>query len=286
MTTMPEAGSRSDRALLPRKSIVIPTLAAAALLAVPVSSQAAPLPTVGAAAGHAAKPTIVLVHGAFADSSSWNDVIAKLERRGYPVLAVANPLRDLAGDAAYLSSVLDTIPGPVVLVGHSYGGAVITDGAVGHANVKALVYIAAFAPDQGESALQLTGEHPGSLLPASLVVRAFPGGQDAYIDQTAFQKVFAADVPAVQTRLMAAEQRPIALAALAGPSSTPAWRTIPSWDLVAGADQAIPPAAELAMAQRAHAHTVTIPGASHAVAVSHPGDVAELIETAARATAS
>jgi pimeloyl-ACP methyl ester carboxylesterase len=268
-----------------RKSVLIPALVAAALLAIPASSEAASTlaaPATGTAA--AAKPTIVLVHGAFADSSSWDGVIARLERAGYPVVAVANPLRDLAGDSAYLSSVLDTIPGPVVLVGHSYGGAVITDGAAGHANVKSLVYIAAFAPDQGESALGITGEYPGSQLPASLVIRPYPGGQDAYIDQAAFQKVFAADVPARQTRLMAAEQRPVAVAALAAPSSAPAWRTIPSWFLVARADQAIPPAAEQAMAQRAHSHTVTIPGASHAVAVSHPEAVADMVEAAARAT--
>lgn len=271
-----------------RKSITVPALAAAALLAIPASSEAASTLATGTGTGiatsAAAKPTIVLVHGAFADSSSWDGVIARLERAGYPVLAVANPLRDLAGDAAYLSSVLDTIPGPVVLVGHSYGGAVITDAAAGHANVKSLVYIAAFAPDQGESALGITGEYPGSQLPTSLVVRPYPGGQDAYIDQAAFQKVFAADVPARRARLMAAEQRPVALAALGAPSSAPAWRTVPSWFLVAGADQAIPPAAEQAMAQRAHGHTVTIPGASHAVAVSHPDAVADVVEAAACAT--
>ncbi|MEV0036023.1 alpha/beta hydrolase, partial [Streptomyces sp. NPDC050804] len=266
---------------------VIPALVAAALLAIPASSQAAPNPAAPAAgAVITAKPTIVLVHGAFADSSSWDGVVARLEREGYPVLGLANPLRDLPGDAAYLSGVLDTMPGPVVLVGHSYGGAVITDAAAGHANVKALVYIAAFAPDQGESSLQITGEYPGSQLPSSLVVRPFPGGgQDAYIDPAAFQKVFAADVPARETRLMAAGQRPVALAALAAPSSAPAWRTIPSWYLVAGADRAIPPAAERAMARRAHARTVTVPGASHAVPVSHPEAVANLVEAAARATA-
>lgn len=274
----------SGRALLRRKSVVIPALVAAALVAVPASSEAAPSP-LRAAAVHAVKPTIVLVHGAFADSSSWDGVVARLEREGYPVVGVANPLRDLAGDSAYLSSLLDTIPGPVVLVGHSYGGAVITDAAAGHANVKALVYVAAFAPDQGESALGITGEYPGSQLPSALVVRTFPGGQDAYIDPASFQKVFAADVPSREARLMAAAQRPVALAALGAPSSAPAWRTVPSWYLVAGADQAIPPAAEQAMAQRAHAHTVTIPGASHAVAVSHPKAVADLVEAAARATA-
>lgn len=232
------------------------------------------------------KPTIVLAHGAFADSSSWDEVVTILEGRGHRVISVAVPLRGVASDARYLSDVVRTVTGPVVLVGHSYGGAVITDAAAGHPDVKALVYVAAFAPDQGESSLGITGQYPGSQLPSSLVVRSFPGGgQDASIDQAAFRKVFAADVPAARTRLMAAEQRPVAVAALAAPSSAPAWRSIPSWYLVAGADQAIPPAAERAMAERAHAHTVTIPGASHAVSVSHPGAVADLVRAAARATA-
>ena len=266
--------------LLRRKWIVLSTLVAAALLAFPTISEAAPV------AGVPVKPkaTVVVVHGAFADSSSWNDVVAELDRQGYPVLSVANPLRDLAGDSAYLSSVLDTISGPVVLVGHSYGGAVITDGATGHTNVHALVYIAAFAPDEGESGLAILNGYPGSELPPALVVRPFPGGQDAYIDQAAFRKVFAADVSTVKARLMAVAQRPVALAAFAEPSSAPAWQTIPSWYLVAGADRAIPPAAQQAMAQRANAHTVVVPGASHAVLVSHPEATANLIEAAAQAT--
>lgn len=276
----------NPRRALPRyKRIAFLAPVAAVLLALPTYAQPALSRTAPvAAATVTAKPTVVLVHGAFADSSSWNAVIAKLEREGYPVIGVANPLRDLAGDSAYLSSVLDTIPGPVVLVGRSYGGAVITDAATGHANVKALVYIAAFAPDQGESALAILGRYPGSQLAPALVVRPFPGGQDAYIDQAAFRRVFAADVPAHQERLMAADQRPIAVAALAQASSVPAWRTIPSWFLVARADHAIPPAAEQAMAQRAHAHTVIIPSASHAVLVSHPEATTDLIEEAARAS--
>ncbi|MEE4542600.1 alpha/beta hydrolase [Streptomyces sp. V4-01] len=280
----PARPTPSGRPLLRRKRVVIPALVAAALLAVPASSDAAPNPAAHAAT-RTPKPTIVLVHGAFADSSSWDGVVTRLEREGYPVVGAANPLRDLAGDAAYVSSVVASIPGPVVLVGHSYGGAVITDAAAGHTNVKALVYIAAFAPDEGESSLGITSGYPGSQLPSSLVVRSFPGGQDAYLDQAAFRRVFAADVPAREARLMAATQRPVALAALAAPSSAPAWRTIPSWYLVAGADQAIPPAAEQAMAERAHAHTVTVKGASHAVPVSHPEAVTDLVEAAARATA-
>ncbi|MBO1330422.1 alpha/beta fold hydrolase [Streptomyces sp. VRA16 Mangrove soil] len=276
------APAASGRALSRRKGVTIAALVAA-LVAVPASTMAAP-GTSGTTATHTVKPTVVLVHGAFADSSSWNGVVARLEHEGYPVVGVANPLRDLAGDSAYLSSVLDTVPGPVVLVGHSYGGAVITDAAAGHANVKALVYVAAFAPDEGESALEITGGHPGSQLPSALVVRTFPGGQEASIDPASFRRVFAGDVSSREARLMAAAQRPVALAALGAPSSAPAWRSIPSWYLVAGADRAIPPAAEQAMARRAHAHTVTVPGASHAVAVSHPRAVADLIEAAARAT--
>ncbi|MGH6654477.1 MAG: alpha/beta fold hydrolase [Actinocrinis sp.] len=276
---------KPHRALRRYKSFATLALVAAALLAAPAFSAAASSGTAPVAHVTAkAKPTVVLVHGAFADSSSWDGVVTKLEREGYPVIGVANPLRDLAGDSAYLSSVLDTIPGPVVLVGHSYGGAVITDAATGHANVKALVYVAAFAPDQGESSLAILDRYPGSQLPPALVVRPFPGGQDAYISQAAFEGVFAADVPARQARLMAAEQRPVAVAALAEPSSAPAWKTIPSWFLVAGADHAIPPAAEQAMAQRAHAHTVVVPNASHAVLVSHPEATADLIEEAAQAT--
>lgn len=269
---------------------MLAALAIGTLLAVPALSAATPADSAPAAhtvttptGASTPKPTVVLVHGAFADSSSWDAVTSRLERQGYPVIGVANPLRGLAGDSAYLSSVLDTVPGPVVLVGHSYGGAVITDAAVGHSNVKALVYIAAFAPDQGESGLAILGEHPGSRLPSALTVRPFPGGQDAYVDPADFRQVFAADVPAGKARLMAAGQRPVALAAFAEPSGTPAWKTIPSWFLVAGADHAIPPAAEQAMALRAGSHTEVVRGASHAVLVSHPGATAHIIEAAAHA---
>lgn len=227
------------------------------------------------------KPTIVLVHGAFADGSSWSGVIAGLQKQGYPVVAVANPLRDLNGDAAYLSSVLSAITGPVILVGHSYGGEVITGGAAGHPNVKGLVYIAAFAPDQGESGVAILNRFPGSKLAPALIVRPGPDGAEAYIDPAQFHAVFAADLPPALASIMAADQRPVGLAALQEPSGPPAWKTLPSWYLVAGADQAIPPAAEEFMAQRAHAHTEVVPGASHVVMISHPLRAIELIEQAA-----
>ncbi|MPY36939.1 alpha/beta hydrolase [Streptomyces adustus] len=264
---------------------------AGTLLAVPALSGAAPAGSAStakavttSAKANTPKPTVVLVHGAFADSSSWNAVTARLERQGYPVIGVANPLRGLADDSAYLSSILDTVPGPVVLVGHSYGGAVITDAATGHSNVKALVYVAAFAPDQGETGLSILGQYPGSRLPPALAVRPYPGGQDAYVNPADFRQVFAADVPAGKARLMAAGQRPVSLAAFAEPSTAPAWKSVPSWFLVAGSDRAIPPAAEQAMAHRAGSHTQVIQGASHAVLVSHPDATAHIIEAAAHAT--
>ncbi|MDX3458334.1 alpha/beta hydrolase [Streptomyces sp. ME02-8801-2C] len=238
---------------------------------------------------HGAKPTVVLVHGAFADSSSWNKVVAKLQRAGYPVIAAANPLRDLSGDSAYVSSIVSTIPGPVVLVGHSYGGEVISNAAIGHSNVQAMVFVAGFAPEQGESGLDLTGRYPGSLLPESLLTRAFPlagggTGTDAYIDARKFHTAFAADLPARDTALMAATQRPASLAALGEPSGPPAWKTLPSWYLVAGADKAIPAAAQRFMATRAKSHTVEVKGASHVVMLSHPDVTTDLIVTAARST--
>ncbi|MEV5388177.1 alpha/beta hydrolase [Streptomyces sp. NPDC052721] len=235
------------------------------------------------------KPTIVLVHGAFADASSWNGVIKRLQREGYPVVAPANPLRGLAGDAAYVHSVLASVEGPVVLVGHSYGGAVISEAATGDPNVKALVYIAAFLPDKGESALELSNKFPGSTLGENLNPVTFPladggTGTDLYIKANKFHDQFAADVPEPVTDLMAATQRPIAASALEEKATKAAWKTIPSFDLVTTGDKNIPPAAQRFMAERAHAHTVEI-DASHAVSVSRPGAVADLIEQAARGTA-
>ncbi|MFD3454748.1 alpha/beta fold hydrolase [Streptomyces sp. NPDC058691] len=256
---------------------------AAGLLAVAVAPAGA---TKGASSSHDRKPTVVLVHGAFADSSSWNDVIKKLQRDGYPVVAAANPLRGLASDAASVKSLLASIDGPVILVGHSYGGSVITNAAYGSDNVKALVYIAAFMPDKGESAIELSGKFPGSSLGDALrpVPFTLPDGSqgvDLYIDQEKFHHQFAADVHPYTTHLMAATQRPVAAAALEEASGEPAWRTIPSWALVTGEDLNIPRAAQLFMAERAQSHVVEL-HSSHAPSVSHPGDVADIIEKAAR----
>ncbi|MEU6553243.1 alpha/beta hydrolase [Streptomyces sp. NPDC046915] len=241
-----------------------------------------------AAAGRHAKPTIVLEHGAFADGSSWNGVVADLRADGYPVVAAANPLRGPASDAAALRTVLDHVKGPKILVGHSYGGNVISEAATDDPQVKALVYVAAFLPAPGESAVELTNKYPGSTLPDALDPVTYQQADgstatDLYIQQDKFRHQFAADVPADQATLMAAGQRPIAQSALEEKATTAAWKTKPTWDIVTTRDLNIPAAVQRYMAKRAHARTTEV-AASHSVAVSHPHLVADVIEQAARAT--
>jgi pimeloyl-ACP methyl ester carboxylesterase len=232
-------------------------------------------------------PTIVLVHGGWADSSGWNEEVTALSKRGYDVIAPANPLRGLAGDAEYIRSVLKTIDGPIVLVGHSYGGAVISNAAVGVPNVKALVYIAGFAPDEGESLLQLVTKNPGTLIgPDTTIGRPYPladGGQgvDLYLTKPAFRTAFAGDLPVRTTDQMYAEQRPFSQAAFVSPSGPPAWKTIPSWYLVATQDHAIPPVTQRFMAQRAGAHVSEVES-SHVPMMSQPKATTDLILQAAR----
>jgi pimeloyl-ACP methyl ester carboxylesterase len=232
------------------------------------------------------KPTIVLVHGAFADSSGWNTVAGRLLGDGFPVLAFSNPLRGPTVDAEYLRQFLSTIEGPVVLVGHSYGGAVITNAATGNPNVKSLVYIAAYALAAGESlaeANSLGGGHTD--LADHLVFRPFPGAApgdaDAYIDPEWVPILFAQDLPKSTARVMGATQRPAAVSSLFTPSGPPAWEDIPSWYLVARQDRTIPPEAERAMAGRAGSTTVEI-DSSHVAMMSHPAAVTALIRAAAR----
>jgi pimeloyl-ACP methyl ester carboxylesterase len=235
-----------------------------------------------------AKPTVVLVHGAFADSSSWNGVVSRLQSEGLPVLAVANPLRGLEYDATYLRSVIDNIDGPVVVAGHSYGGTVQSEAADGAENVRALVYIASFALEVGESTGELAGKFPGAQLGDALEPIPFPAGggetgTDLYIQQDKFHAVFAADVPADVAALMAVTQRPIASAGLEDAATKAAWKTIPSWSMVTLKDLAIPADSMRFMAERAQSHTVEI-DASHAVTVSQPDAVADLILDAVRGT--
>jgi pimeloyl-ACP methyl ester carboxylesterase len=236
----------------------------------------------------AQKPTVVLVHGAFADSSSWNGVVERLQSHGHSVVAASNPLRGLSKDSDYVRQLVESIAGPVVLVGHSYGGSVISNAARGLDRVKALVFVAAFLPDEGESAVALSGKFPGSTLGETLhaVPITLPGGSrvaDLYIEESKFHQQFAADVPEKTAAVMAATQRPVADAALAEEASAPAWRDIPSWVLVATEDRNIPAQAQIFMAERAKATVVTV-DASHAVAVSRPGDVARLVDEAVQAT--
>jgi len=236
----------------------------------------------------ATKPTVVLVHGAFADSSSWNGVIAQLAREGYSVIAAANPLRGLHTDAEYLRSVLDSVNGPIVIAGHSYGGTVMSEAADGNPGVRALVYVASFSPEEGESTGELAGRFPGGELGPALrpVPVAGPDGgtvSDLHIQQQEFRAVFAADVPEEIAELMAVTQRPIVADALEEKATQAAWKTIPSWNLVTVQDLAVPAASQRFMAERAKSHTVEV-DASHAVTVSQPGAVARLIDEAARAT--
>jgi pimeloyl-ACP methyl ester carboxylesterase len=272
------------------KATIARTLAVGATLAVTAALSLAPSSSATPAApsvpdNHGPKPTVLLVHGAFADASSWNGEITELERRGYPVIAAANPLRSVASDAAYIRALIESIKGPVILVGHSYGGQVISNAALNEPNVKALVYVAAFLPEKGESAADLSAKFPGSTLGDTLQPVTLPDGStDLYVKQDLFPKQFAADVPLAQAKLMAATQRPITAAALNEASGEPAWHTIPSWSLIPTADKNIPLKAQEFMAQRAHAHTVEVKGASHAVLVSQPHAVSNLIIAAANAT--
>lgn len=232
------------------------------------------------------KPTIVLVHGAFAGSSSWNAVITDLTADGYTVIAAANPLRSLQGDAAYVGSLLKSIPGPVVLVGHSYGGEVISVAAAGRTNMKALVFIAGLAPDVGESAASLGAQFPTGTLGETLAppVPLADGRNDLYIQRPRYWQQFAADVPKADAVQMAATQRPIVQTALGEPAAAQSWRTVPSWFLWGSLDRNIPAALHAYMAKRAGARAaVEVKGASHVVMITHARAVANLIEQAATA---
>jgi len=265
--------------------MIAAVIVAIAGLVIPLSQIA----SAGAAdAGGGPKPTIVLVHGAWANSASWDGVIQRLQADGYTVDAPPNPLQGLAYDPAWLADFLHSISGPIVLVGHSYGGAVITNAATGDKQVKALVYVDAFAPAQGETLAQLLAAYPGSCAaPANLNVVPFPGAPagvgDAYIKQAVFASCMANGLPASQAQVSAATQSPLATIALTQQSGVPAWKTIPSWAVVGTADHALPLALDLFMAHRAHAH-ITEVHAPHLSMISDPGVVTNVILQAVRAT--
>jgi len=229
------------------------------------------------------KPTIVLVHGAFAESASWNGVIRLLLDAGYPAVAVANPLRGVRSDADYLRAALTSVEGDVILVGHSYGGMVISNAVSGNPAVKALVYVGAFAPDAGESAADLAGKFLGSTLGETLSPVKLPdGGTDLYIKQDKYHHQFAADSSAEEAAVMAVTQRPITEAALGEASGEPAWKSLPSWFLFGSEDLNIPVAAHRYMAERARSRrTVELSGGSHTVAIPEAAKLVELIVEAA-----
>jgi pimeloyl-ACP methyl ester carboxylesterase len=230
--------------------------------------------------------TVVLVHGAFADASSWNGVIERLQAAGIQVTAPANPLRGISTDAAYIASVLNQIPGPVLAVGHSYGGAVISNAATDTANVVGLVFVAAFAPDEGERLGDVESGSKDSVLMTALAPRQYPTGQDSEtavefaIDPTKFHDAFAADLPPAQTAVMAATQRPVAELAFSEPSGPPAWKSSPAWAVIATGDKAAGTDVTRSMAERAGA-TITEVEGSHVIMLSQPGTVAKAILTAA-----
>jgi pimeloyl-ACP methyl ester carboxylesterase len=263
-----------------RPTVILTILAFVALMLPSSIASAGPAPT------HSGpKPTIVLVHGAWADTSSWAPVTRRLQDNGYTVLAVANPLRSLSGDAAYLAAFLQQrTTGPVILVGHSYGGAVITNAALSDPDVKALVYVNAFVPDQGESVLGLQGDtgDPTALFDFVRYPGAPAGDVDLYVKQTLFPQLFAADLPAATQVALAAAQRPVTLGALLEPAGAPAWKTLPSWYLLGTKDNILPPALQSSMAERAHSRTVRVP-ASHLSMLSRPDAVTNIIVAAARA---
>ena len=258
--------------------LILATLTGAAALLASSALTAGP----GAAASErgGAKPTIVLVHGAFADGTGWQRVIPLLQRDGYEVVAVQNPLTSLTVDVATTKRVIDAQPGAVVAVGHSYGGAVITGAAAGNSKVKALVYIAAFAPEADEPVGAFLEKYPTAL---GAALRPDSAGF-VTVDRAKFRDIFAQDVPAGEARVMAAAQKPVTGDAFAASVPQAAWKTIPSWYMVARGDRAINPDLERFYAKRMGATTSEIE-ASHVPFVSRPREVARLIGQAARAAA-
>jgi pimeloyl-ACP methyl ester carboxylesterase len=234
------------------------------------------------------QPTVVLVHGAFADGSSWNGVIERLQAEGVRVTAPPNPLRGIAIDSAYMKSLLEQVPGPVLAVSHSYGGAVITNAATNANNVLGLVYVAAFAPDEGETLADISNKSKDSVVIPTLIPLHYPTGQgeetavEFTIDPEKFHEVFAADLSVEQTALMAATQRPLSELAFSEPTGVPAWKNLPSWAVVSSGDKVIGTDVVRSMAERSGA-TITEVEGSHVIMISQPQIVAEVILTAVAA---
>ena len=232
----------------------------------------------------ASGPTVVLVHGAFADASGWAGVIERLQAQGIPVVAPPNPLRSVSGDAAYIASAVNQIPGPVLLVGHSYGGAVISNAAPMTENVMGLVYICAFIPDEGASLQGLAEQSTDSRLGGALIPAQYPSGGEEpgielYIDPAQFHEVFCADLPAEQAAIMAVSQRPGSAIGFGEPSGVVGWKTLPSWAMISPNDVTIGPSGERFMAERAGT-VITEVDTSHVAMMSQPQAVTDLIVAA------
>ena len=300
--TTPTIDPSSELRATPPRRVARPALlmlAIAALIGMlvasanPVSARSAAAGTAATppahAAGHAAKPTVVLVHGSWADGSGWSSVIRRLQSDGYPVRVPPNPLRSLPGDSATVADFLATLTGPIVLVGHSYGGAVITNAATGNDNVTALVYVDAFAPAEGETIFPLVGADsaltadPPTVFDFVPYPGAPPGDVDLYLKRNTFLTSFANRIPRREASVLYATQRPIAFSAGSQPSGPAAYETIPSWYLLGLQDRIITPTAQRFMAERAGA-SITEVKAGHLSLISRPGAVTKLIEKAARAT--
>jgi pimeloyl-ACP methyl ester carboxylesterase len=253
----------------------------------PESSSTAHASAPAAPPSNGVKPTVVLVHGAWADTSSWDGEVSALRKQGYDARAIANPLEDLTTDAEYVKSFLATVSGPIVLVGHSYGGSVITNAAEGNPNVKALVYVDAAAPDVGETNGSLSGsdsalkQRPESELFDKVPYPGAPAGAvDLYLKKDVFLQNFGNDLPADVATQLWATQRSASTSAFETPSKFAAWRTIPSWYFISSGDQIITPTSEKAMAARAHSHVTIFDGGSHLTLISHPDAVTAVIQQA------
>lgn len=285
MTPTARAARRAARRRRLRIAVLLGSLTVGTFVSTPAASN-------GATSGGdgRTRPTIVLVHGAWADASSWSRVVRQLQTRGYDVVATANPLRSLSGDSAYLDAVLETIEGPIVLVGHSYGAAVITNAATGDPDVRALVYINGSVPAEGETVAELAGPRSALSVADPTTIFNFVPGQlpptpesDVYLKKSTFLKSFATGIGHKNAKALWATQRPVTLGALNEPSSTPAWETIPSWYLIGTGDLVIPPSAQHDMAVKAGS-TISRFRAGHLGLLTDPSPVTRVIAAAVNAT--